>query len=153
MSINSEAAAPRLSLLAVFQWLRLCHYLKKFKVTAFKQSLFPSLIFQNINHCVAQEKKLISSSSFSPNDQFDEKGRCSPDQEKSLCFEQITAQPGRWRLNCRTLKDLVFYFSLSVSKTRASTWVPLMEGRRVFMSGKERLHENLGVGSQLPFIL
>lgn len=64
--------------------------------------------------------------------------------QKSLCFEKITAQPGRRRLNCRTLKDLVFYFSLSVSKTRASTWVPFMEGRGIFMWDKERLHENLG---------
>lgn len=38
--INSTAAVPWLSLVAVFQWLRLCHYLKRFKVTAFKQSLF-----------------------------------------------------------------------------------------------------------------
>lgn len=72
VSINSAAAVPRLSLLAVFQWPRLYHYLKRFKVTAFKQSFFStSLIFQNINHCVAHQKELISFSSYSPNDWFD----------------------------------------------------------------------------------
>lgn len=73
VSINSTAAAAGLSLLAVFQWLRLCRCLKRFKVTALKKKPFfpPSLVFQNINHCVAHEKELILFSSYSPNDQFD----------------------------------------------------------------------------------
>lgn len=44
VSINSTAAAPRLSLRAVFHWLRLCHCLKRFKVTALKKKGFFSLL-------------------------------------------------------------------------------------------------------------